>query len=52
MKSKKRLTKQLCSLINTWTPLVRAKPSLNQDLHQRAHLSALIRTMLSGKYPL
>jgi hypothetical protein len=52
MKSKKRRTKQLRKLIDMWAPLVRTETTHNQAVHHAAHLSALITTMLSGKYPL
>jgi uncharacterized protein YjiS (DUF1127 family) len=51
-KAKKHHTMQLRKLINAWIPLVRSEVELNQDLHHRAHLAVLIKTTLSGKYPL
>lgn len=53
MIANKHRVKQLSKLIDTWAPLVGPATSSNRELlHHRAHLSALIRTMLFGKYPL
>ena len=52
MKAKQHHTKKLRKLINTWAPLVRSELEPNQTLHHSAHLSALITTILSGRYPL
>jgi hypothetical protein len=52
MTKKKRRTKQLRDLIRAWAPLLSAETKPDQELHHRVHLSALITTMLSGRYPL
>jgi hypothetical protein len=43
---------QARQLVRVWAPIVRSEAAPNEELHHRAHLAALIWTMLCGRYPL